>query len=259
MCRASWATHMRDTLTLIEQYIYENTDCFSTEITLCCDPVLAELEGEAAGAPPLERGDSANRHHVIEGYLPLVRRIARRFNGRGERLEDLVQVGAIGLIGAVDRCDPERASTLTAYVAACVEGEIRRHLRDRSAVVRVPRRIQADVVLATAAHNPVPLDEDLDQVLGRSEHFDESSLARAMVTSAARTLDARERHLVALRYFGDLSQSEIGGIVGLSQVHVSRLLHGAIAKMRVCLEPGEETPAGLMQAPARLERGREAA
>jgi len=195
-----------------------------------------------------ERRDSTARRKLIEAHLPLVRRIARRFIGRGEQFEDLVQVGAIGLIGAVDRCDPNRASTLTAYVAVCVEGEIRRHLRDRCAVVRIPRRVQADGPVAFAARTPAVLDEEVESVLGRGETLDEQSLARAMVISAAQSLDARERRVVALRYFGDLSQAEIGRIVGVSQVHVSRLLQEAIAKMHRRLEPDEESPVRLLPA-----------
>jgi RNA polymerase sigma-B factor len=204
---------------------------------------LTGSEREAAGAADLERRDSAARSRAIEAHLPLVRRIARRFSGRGERFEDLVQVGALGLIGAVDRCDPERACTLTAYVATCVEGEIRRHLRDRCSVVRVPRSVQGDPGVASAARTHLQLEEDLDAAVPLSEPLDEQSHARAMVTLAAHSLDGRERHVVALRYFGDLSQAEIGGVVGLSQVHVSRLLQGAIAKMRAHLDPDEESVA----------------
>ena len=152
-------------------------------------------------------------------------------------------MGALGLIGAVDRCDPERASTLTAYVAVCVEGEIRRHLRDRCTVVRVPRDVQEDADLAAAARIHLQLDEGLEAAMTLGEPLDEQSLARAMVATAAHSLDGRERHVVALRYFGDLSQAEIGGVVGISQVHVSRLLHGAIAKMRARLDPDEESVA----------------
>jgi RNA polymerase sigma-B factor len=198
-------------------------------------------EREAATAADLVRRDVAARCRVIEAHLPMVRRIAQRFRGRGERLEDLVQVGAIGLIGAVDRCDPERASTLTAYVAVCVEGEIRRHLRDRCAVVRVPRGVQEDFTLAAAARAHLRLEGGLEDATALSEPHDEQSLARAMVASAAHSLDGRERQVVALRYFGDLSQAEIGGLVGISQVHVSRLLQGAIAKMRARLDPDDES------------------
>jgi RNA polymerase sigma-B factor len=198
------------------------------------------VEREAAAAPLLRGPGAEARDRLIEAHLPLVRRIARRFGGRGERLEDLVQVGAIGLIHAVDRCDPERRSTLTAYVAVCVEGEIRRHLRDRCSVVRVPRRVQEDVALASIARAHLPLEDDLNVATALSEPADEQSLARAMVTSAAESLDRRERHVVALRYFGDLSQAEIGGVVGISQVHVSRLLQTAIVKMRARLDPDDE-------------------
>jgi RNA polymerase sigma-B factor len=205
---------------------------------------MTGLECDGAATAPLEERAAAVRSRLIEDHLPLVRHIAGRFAGRGERLEDLVQVGAIGLIGAVDRRDPERTGSLTAYVASCVEGEIRRHLRDRCAVVRIPRRIQQDVALAAAARMHLPLEDDLDAPVALGEPVDELSLARAMVTSAAHSLDRRERRVVALRYFGDLSQAEISGMVGVSQVHVSRLLQGAIEKMRARLDPdGKESPA----------------
>jgi RNA polymerase sigma-B factor len=174
------------------------------------------------------------RNRVIEGYLPLVRKIARRFVGRGEQFEDLVQVGSLALVTAVDRCDPARADRLSAYVATCVEGEIRRHLRDRCAVVRIPRRIQQDAALATTLRSPLPIvDELLEE---HCESLDDVTLARAMVTSAALSLDVRERRLVALHYYGDLSQTEIGSAEGLSQVQVSRLLRRAIEKMRARLD-----------------------
>jgi RNA polymerase sigma-B factor len=202
---------------------------------------VIDLDELAAGAPG--GGDAAARNRLIEDHLPLVRRIARRFAGRGERFEDLVQVGAIGLIGAIDRCDPDRASRLTAYVASCVEGEIRRHLRDRCAVVRIPRRLQGDLARATAARTHLALDEEHLAAGVACEPLCEQSLARAMVASAALSLDGRERRVVALRYFGDLSQAEIGGVVGVSQVHVSRLLQGAMEKMRARLEPDDDEKA----------------
>lgn len=183
--------------------------------------------------------DLRARARVIESYLPLVQGIARRFAGHGERLEDLVQVGTVGLIGAVDRCDPERAGRLTAYIASCVEGEIRRHLRDRCLPLRVPRRLQGDAGLMAAVRFPLPLDGQAE-TLGAPHALDDVGVARALVAAAARTLDRRERRVVALRYFLDLSQAEIGDAVGISQVHVGRVLQGAMAKMRARLMPGEE-------------------
>jgi RNA polymerase sigma-B factor len=186
--------------------------------------------------------DLRARATVIESYLPLVRGIARRFAGRGERLEDLVQVGVLGLIAAIDRCDPERADQLTAYSTRCVEGEIRRHLRDRCAPLRVPRRLQSDAALMAAVRMPLSLEDEPEEG-GATHPPDDVGVARALVASAARSLDRRERRVVALRYFLDLSQAEIGDVVGLSQVHVGRVLRDAIAKMRTRVVFGEEAAA----------------
>ena len=212
------------------------------KIGLSCDRMAVDVDEARRNGRRDLRGPAV-RSQLIEAHLPLVRRIAGRFSGRGERFEDLVQVGAIGLIGAVDRCDPERVSELRAYVASCVEGEIRRHLRDRCAVVRIPRRVQEDRVLAALVRTHVPLVEEeyADRSGAALRH--EQWIARAMVKSAVRSLDRRERSVVALRYFGDLSQSEIGCVVGVSQPHVSRLLSRAMAKMRAGLAAGEDQDA----------------
>ena len=105
-------------------------------------------------------------------------------------------------------------------MSRCVDGELRRHLRDRSALVRVPRHLQQVEPPPLAA---LPLDAAAEAVPGVAE-IDEVGVARALVSAAAGSLDGRERRVVALRYFLDLSQEEIGDDVGLSQVHVSRLL-----------------------------------
>jgi RNA polymerase sigma-B factor len=176
------------------------------------------------------------RARLIERHLPLVRRLARGFAGRGESVEDLVQVGALALVAAVDRVPAERTATLTAYVARCVEGEIRRHLRDRAAVVRVPRAARAEG--AAPRISPLELDGEPLLELSDGERAEDLALTRALVASAARCLDGRERRVVALRYFLDLSQAEVGEAVGVSQVHVSRLLRGASDKMRARLGAG---------------------
>jgi RNA polymerase sigma-B factor len=164
------------------------------------------------------------REKLIEGQLPLVERIASRFVGLGEPREDLLQVGALALVRAVDRLDPARAELLPAYAARCVEGEIRRHLRDHRGVVRVPRAAQA----SGAARAAVPLEDDL----AAPDPLEERSLDRALLARAATALDRRERRIVALHYYLGLSQDEVAARVGVSQVHVSRLLRGAVAKMR---------------------------
>lgn len=179
--------------------------------------------------------DDAERRRLIERYLPLVRRTARRFAGREEPLEDLVQVGSLALVKAIDRRDPTRSGVLTAYVSRCVEGEIRRHLRDRSAVVRVPRTMRE-------AANEAPARAWDDGELERAPSADELdgvALARVLVSSGARSLEERERRVLLLRYFLDLSQAEVGELEGVSQVQVSRLQRRALAKMRAQLAGGE--------------------
>jgi RNA polymerase sigma-B factor len=169
------------------------------------------------------------RRRLIEAHLPLVGRVAARFTGFGERREDLAQVGALALVRAIDRRDPARGE-LGAYVARCVEGEIRRHLRDRSSVVRIPRRARSE----GAAAATLPLEDDRPD---GCDPLDELLLDRALVASASRALDARERQLELLRFFCDRTQAEIAAELGLSQAQVSRLLDGAIAKMRRRLQP----------------------
>jgi RNA polymerase sigma-B factor len=134
-------------------------------------------------------GDPAARERLIELYLPLVRTLARRYAHCGERLEDLVQVGSIGLIEAIDRFDPERGSNLVSFAIPTITGEIKRHLRDRSTVVRVPRRLAelalrlrpAREVLAERLRRPPTLSE-----LAREMDLPENDVAEAIETECAR-------------------------------------------------------------------------
>ncbi|MHB8060899.1 MAG: sigma-70 family RNA polymerase sigma factor, partial [Gaiellaceae bacterium] len=89
-----------------------------------------------------EQGDRAARQQLIERYMSLVRSLARRYASRGEQLDDLVQIGAIGLIKAIDRFDINRGVELTTYATPNILGEIKRHFRDHGWAVRVPRGLQ---------------------------------------------------------------------------------------------------------------------
>lgn len=175
-----------------------------------------------------EERDADARRRLIELHLPLVRSIARRFAHRGEQLEDLAQVGAVGLIKAIDRYDPGRGTTLAAYAVPTIAGEIRRHLRDSARPLRLPRRDGSSVVVRS-----VPLDEEAaasqDAAAARGLELGEE---RVLIEAGMRALPRRERRIVQLHYFGNLSQRGIAGELGLSQVHVSRLLRDSLGKLR---------------------------
>jgi RNA polymerase sigma-B factor len=216
-----------------------------------------------------EDGDQAARNHLIEQYLPLVRRLAQGFAGRGEQVEDLVQVGSIGLIKAIDRFQADRGAELSSFAIPTIAGEIRRHLRDRVWPVRVPRRLQelglslangadapADVVARDAGVDKDEVVEALAAVRSRSprslsapsrdqqdgdRRFEleaaieggyEHGEDRVLLGRAFRVLDKRERRVLHLRFFEGLSQSQIARQVGVSQVHVSRLTRRALEKLR---------------------------
>ena len=177
---------------------------------------------------PAVMGEDARRR-LIEQHLPLVRTIARRFANRGEPMEDLVQVGAVGLIKAVDRFDPGRGVPLGAYAAPTIAGEIQRHLRDRATLIRIPRSAGEEAVaarfpLSLEAAGTTQSDENAEQGFARSED-------RALVASGLRTLPRRERQVVQLRYYGDFSQKRIAAQLGISQVHVSRLLRESLGRL----------------------------
>jgi len=212
----------------------------------------------------------AERDRLIELHLPLVTAIARRYANRGERLDDLVQVGAIGLINAVDRFDPERGIDLRVFAIPTIVGEIKRHLRDRAAVIRVPRRDQearselrsarnelaarlqrpptwselsaavsvdlARAVDAERAEAPLSLSVD---AYGPETGLDDVGLAagedRALVREGLSALDSREQRALVLCYFAGLSHREVAMKLGMSQSHASRVIAGALAKMRAAL------------------------
>ena len=232
--------------------------------------------------------EGAARARVIEEHLPLVRSVAAAYAHRGESFEDLLQVGTIGLIGAVDAFERQRGCPFGAYAATRIRGEIRRHLRDRAAPVRIPRRVQAQAavlrradrdlsarlgraprVAELAAACGLPADE-ADRALGAARarpalppadaaaadpaagaltctDFSPDADDRAQVGWALRRLPARDRRLLRLRFYADLSQAEAGRVLGLSQVHVSRLERAALARLREALEADGSAVAGVVR------------
>ncbi|WP_326689365.1 MULTISPECIES: RNA polymerase sigma factor SigF [unclassified Streptomyces] len=242
---------------------------------------LAALDRAAVDSP--ETAPSAERTYVrdtlIELNLPLVRYAAARFRSRNEPMEDIVQVGTIGLIKAIDRFDCERGVEFPTFAMPTVVGEIKRFFRDTSWSVRVPRRLQELRLALTKASDELsqtldrsPTVTELATCLGVSEEDvvdglavgnaytassldspsmeddgGEGSLAdrlgyedtalegveyRESLKPLLAKLPPRERQIIMLRFFANMTQSQIGEEVGISQMHVSRLLTRTLAQLR---------------------------
>ncbi|MEW1748900.1 SigB/SigF/SigG family RNA polymerase sigma factor [Streptomyces angustmyceticus] len=220
------------------------------------------------------------RNTLIEMNLSLVRYVARRFSSRRESTEDVLQVGTIGLIKAIDRYDPSRDVEFTTLAVPYIQGEIKRFFRDTTWSVRVPRRLQElRIDLARAreelesegGHEPTVADlaarldmpeGEVAEGLMASNGYDSDSIDRPIQTGGKREtglvadligtedpalalaedvqalkphlveLDDRDRTLLQLRFGEEMTQAEIGKELGLSQMHVSRLLTRACATLR---------------------------
>ena len=224
-----------------------------------------------------EGGDTGAREELIERHLPLVRSLARRYAGRGESLEDIEQVGAIGLIKAIDRFELARDVSLATYATPNVVGEIKRHFRDKGWAVRVPRALQElnasmsggierltvkmarspsiaeiakelettpeqvlEALEVGSAYSTISLssgpsgEEELDpmETIGSEDEGFERSEQRAALAPALAHLPAREREILRMRFEEGLPQTQIAQRVGLSQMHVSRLIRKSLAVMR---------------------------
>jgi RNA polymerase sigma-B factor len=234
----------------------------------------------------VESRDPTLREELVGIHLPLVEYLARRFRNRGEPLEDLAQVGTIGLLKAIDRFDLQREVEFSTYATPTIVGELKRHFRDKGWAVRVPRRLQelnlslnkvvaelsqeigrsptiseiaAKVRLSeeevlegldtSNAYAVISLDapaggEDAPTV---SEHIgseDESLEAleyRAALGPLIAELPERERRILYLRFFRGMTQSQIAGRLGISQMHVSRLLNRTLGVLRAGLLAEDES------------------
>ncbi|MEI2713729.1 MAG: RNA polymerase sigma factor SigF [Nocardioides sp.] len=221
------------------------------------------------------------RDSLIQLHMPLVEHCARRFRNRGEPLEDLVQVGTIGLIKSVDRFDTERGVEFSTYATPTIIGEIKRYFRDKGWAIRVPRRLQELRMQITSA------SAELTQSLGRSptagelaeqigctieeivegmessnaystlsldattEHDDHSTPmldaigvedvnlehveVRESIKPLLDQLEPREKKILMLRFFKNMTQSQIAAEIGVSQMHVSRLLTRTLTRLRESL------------------------
>jgi RNA polymerase sigma-B factor len=221
------------------------------------------------------------RARIIEDLLPLATHLAARFRNRGEPFDDLVQVANLALIKAVDGFDPHRGVSFSSYAVPFIAGELKRHFRDKTWHVRVPRRLQelslqinratdeltqrlgrsptvSDLALhleigeeeaiealeAAGAYHSLSLDapaggEDgastLVDIIGSEDAELAGVDARVALPPLLATLPVREQRILAMRFFGNLTQSQIAAELGISQMHVSRLITKALTTLRHAL------------------------
>ncbi|MGH3768368.1 MAG: SigB/SigF/SigG family RNA polymerase sigma factor [Pseudonocardiaceae bacterium] len=220
----------------------------------------------------------ALREQLINGYLPVAEHIARRFGGRGEPIDDLVQVATVGLINAIDRFEPDRGSDFFSFAVPTITGEVRRYFRDHGWSTRVPRRLK-DLHIAIRgtlaelsqqlerAPRPseiadrlgIPVSEvieglqageayrssSLDEMLGAGDGkatlgefigdldndlalIDDRETLRPLLAE----LGPREQRIIALRFFRQLTQTQIAEEIGISQMHVSRVLRQTLVLLQ---------------------------
>lgn len=226
-------------------------------------------------------GVDESKDQLVRLYLPLAEYLARRFNGRGEPLEDLTQVASIGLLKAIERFDGSRGNRFTTYAIPTIVGELKRYFRDSCWAIRVPRRVQETGLRLRETVS------ELNQELGRSPTMQEIAGSLGVTTEQVlEALDAthcytvgsletaafadddssrleerlgapddgmerferwaemepllnayppRERHILSLRFARGMTQTEIAELVGISQMHVSRLLSRMLDELRVAL------------------------
>ncbi len=211
--------------------------------------------------------DQAAREEAVARMLPLARALARRYANRGEPLDDLEQVASVGLLKAIDRFDCSRDVKFATFAVPTIAGELKRHFRDRGWMLRVPRDVQelnarlgrardrvtrelaaaagADeeqAVEALGAGNAyralsldVPAEDGAEpaEVLGSADEGFERAEERAVLHHGLAALPPREREIVRLSFYEGLSQREIAARVGISQMHVSRLIRRSIETVRV--------------------------
>lgn len=232
---------------------------------------LAELDESSAAY-------AVQRERIVNRCLPLADHIARRFDGRGEAREDLVQVARVGLVNAVNRFDVETGADFVSFAVPTIMGEVRRHFRDNSWSVKVPRRLKelhlrlgaatselsqrlgraptpselaeeldldreevVEGLVAGSSYNTLSIDSgsgsddeapaivdslgDVDSALERIEN-------RETLRPLLASLPERERTVLLLRFFESQTQTQIAERIGVSQMHVSRLLAKSLARLR---------------------------
>jgi RNA polymerase sigma-B factor len=242
---------------------------------------LNRLRRMSADDPEYE----ALREYVIGEYMSYARFVAHRFRLRGEQVQDIEQVAYLGLVKAVDNFDPDYGAAFLTYATPMIAGEVRRHFRDTTWDVHVPRRVQenalavraaereltqqlgrspsaaeiakhlelsadevAEAYEAGVAHNTVSLDVPVAQadgngasmgdLLGDEDPGFELVVHREALKPLLAELGPREKRILLMRFFRNMSQADIGAELGVSQMQVSRLLTQIIGRLRDRLANG---------------------
>jgi RNA polymerase sigma-B factor len=253
--------------------------------------ITEQLFGQRAELPEDHPAQMTLRDRIIEANLPMSRRLARRYAGRGELLDDLAQVAALALVKAVDGYDPIRGTPFIGYAVPTITGALKRHFRDSGWAIRVPRSTQemflavraANVDLSLRGHEPTPIElagylqaevgevttallaanmyrlDSLDTPRGSNEDGTRTDLAqmlgatdrryadidnRLVLNAIVAALPARERRILTMRFYAEMTQAGIAAEIGISQMHVSRLLRQSLTRLRVgMLAAMADTPA----------------
>ena len=231
---------------------------------------------------------AAAYEELVRRYDFVVKACVRRYRDSPESVEDLMQVGYLGLLKAISKFDPELGPNLTAYAQPCVSGELKRHFRDKRWQVRVHRTSQENMLAvrdvraaltqrlgrspdeqeladaagltivelreagqAEVAFRPYYLDAPMSSdeeatTFGELLGGDDPGIDLAIDTDALwshwSTLPQRQQRILAMRFYGNMTQAEIGSRLGISQMHVSRLLDAALTRLRDCLTGGAAPP-----------------
>ena len=233
-------------------------------------PRERDREAEMARFREFSADRTRERERLIATHLPLARAMAQRYLGSDEPFEDLLQVACVGLVEAVDRFDPEHGFAFTSFATPTILGELRRHFRDHTWAVHVPRgakelRIQMNAAVdemtsqlgrsptvdelaarlhlrreqvlegleASSVYSAVSLDglQGVDPI-DEQESMANDVLDRHVLASLMERLPTRERNILYLRYFQELTQAQIAERVGTSQVHVGRLIASSLSSLR---------------------------
>jgi RNA polymerase sigma-B factor len=236
-----------------------------------------------------QNGDQHARERLVDRYMPLARRLARRYARSSEPFEDLLQVASVGLLCAIDRYDPERGRPFASFAVPTILGEMRRYFRDSGWALHVPRAAKEralevrdaaeslraahgrsptasqlaeyleidvelvfDAMAAMQAYETCSLDaprpsEDgkgatYEDTLGDEDERLELIEYDVALCAALAGLPARERLLLRMRFIEELTQSEIGERIGVSQMQVSRLLRGSLDRLRALSRPSANAP-----------------